>query len=350
MRWHAIVAVVSIIALAGCLEDASTKEAQAAKARAAQKPVIGGPGSLGVPELPPAPKWQALADAAYPRAEHCVTNIGPKFFIVAGYIVPTPVSAPGPAGSLPVAIPTATVEIYDATTDSWTAGTDYPSAVNHCMAATVGDTAYVIAGAQSYKTKDGMSWTAIPAPPNSHGATGVSEEIGGLIYTTAGSGSGSDFVDVYDPVANTWTTIPDSMIPTRRNHMGGAALNGKLYAVGGDVQGHSVNTGANQEFDPLTATWTNKTDLPVVRGSLQAFAWFGHMVVMGGQNGATNVPSFKEVHAYNPITDTWVELPSMSNPRHGFAGGVWEDKLYVFGGAPQQGVSAFPNTDVLVPG
>lgn len=342
--------IVAALFLAGCIDPGVTKEQQAAKARSAQKGIVESE-TLSIPELPKAPRWQALPDASIPRAEHCATNLGPKFIITGGLIVPSPMSLPGPAGSVPAAVPTAITEIFDASRNAWSRGTDFPANIDHCLAVTVGDTAYFIAGGNSRKTKDGMTWETLPAPPNSHGATGVAEEMDGKIFVTAGSGSGSGAVDVYDPATNTWLSYPEaSNIPTIRNHMGGASVNGRLYAVGGDVRGHSVNTGANEEFDPVTGLWANRTALPVVRGSLHAFSWFGHLIVMGGQNGQTNVEAFPDVNAYDPLTDTWTELPPMSNPRHGFAGGIWEDKIYVFAGAPQQGVSSFANADVLVPG
>ena len=139
-------------------------------------------------------------------------------------------------------------------------------------------------------------------------------------------------------------------MPLALNHPAVAAWRGRLYVVGGDVNGHASNTGANEEFDPITGQWTNKSALPVVRGSLKAFSYFDHIIVMGGQNGQTAVDSFNNVYVYDPITDTWAEMPRMNHGRHGFDGGVWNDRIWVFEGSPQQGVDATKKSDVLEPG
>lgn len=346
MRWLVPVAFGVALMISGCLGDTTSAGERSARSRAGTAPNVQVP--VEPPELPAA-AWQALPDSSIPRAEHCAANVGPIFFVTGGFIVPHPVSAPGPAGAVGVIVPTTITEIFDAKANTWSQGPAYPSPLDHCMGVGFGEYAYIFHGSGSHRIKvGGTAWEPIPQMPHSHGATGVAEEIDGKIYVAAGSGGGSSFVDIYDPSANTWESV-EAAIPQPVNHVAGAAINGKLYAVGGDVRGHSNNSNATQEFDPLTGLWQNRSVLPVVRGSLHGFTWFGHIVVMGGQNGGANVAAFADVNAYDPITDAWKELPKMTNPRHGFAGGVWEDKIYVFQGAPQQGVSGFAKNDVLVP-
>ena len=350
MRWPVVIACVAVLIVAGCLGPAAepTGATVGKRARGGQPTLSDEEPLLVPPELPKTASWQSLPSAQFPRVEHCVANVEHVFVIVGGFIVPHPVSAPGTAGGVGVIVPTNTVEIFDAKTESWSQGPAYATPLDHCMAVGLGGWVYVFHSSGSAKMKPGDdAWIAIPQMPHEHGGTSVAEAIGGLIYVAAGRPG--LFVDVYDPVANTWSSV-EAPITQPVNHVAGASLHDRIYALGGDISGHSNNSNATQEFDPVSQTWQNRTPLPVVRGSLFADVWFGHIVVMGGQNGATNVEAFDAVHAYEPITDTWTELPAMTNPRHGFGGGVWDNKLYVFGGAPQQGVSGFANADVLVPG
>lgn len=336
---RAVTLAVCLIALAfaGCLNDvADPDDGDDAEA----------PRFSTVP-LPEKLSWRRLADSSIPRAEHCAANVGPKFYVLGGYLIANPISAPGAAGGVPTGPPENIVEIYDAEANTWTRGPNYPVPLEHCLAIGVGDTIYVVydslapTGGGSYKLKAGSTtWEAIANPPNSHNS-GMIGEIDGKLYAAGGSTT----VDVYDPATDKWTTMKSEM-PTDRGHTSGAIVGGKLYVVAGDIGGHSVNTDANEEFDPVKDNWTIRAPIPVKRGSIQAVSWMGRVIVMGGQDGRTNVDSYNNVNAYDPATDSWIELPKMTG-RHGFAAGVYNDEIYVFSGAPQQGVSGFGQTHVL---
>ena len=61
--------------------------------------------------------------------------------------------------------------------------------------------------------------------------------VGGFVVLTFDSSKERRDVEVYDPQTNTWTELP-SMFRPRRSHAV-AALNGKIYVVGGE-SGDSV--------------------------------------------------------------------------------------------------------------
>src|SRR5687768_5821008 len=104
--------------MAGCLSSGTPPPEDNNEAPAAE---------IITPELPAKLAWRQLASAALPRAEHCAANLGSKFYVLGGFVLPNPVSAPGEAGAVPTGPPVNAVEIYDATTNTWTAGPAYPT-------------------------------------------------------------------------------------------------------------------------------------------------------------------------------------------------------------------------------
>jgi N-acetylneuraminic acid mutarotase len=60
---------------------------------------------------------------------------------------------------------------------------------------------------------------------------GVAVVHGGKVYVAGGRvPRGSDFA-VYDPATDRWEVLPD--LPSQRNHITGAAINGRIHIVGG---------------------------------------------------------------------------------------------------------------------
>ena len=57
--------------------------------------------------------------------------------------------------------------------------------------------------------------------------------VHGKLYVACGTTNGPALgrVERYDPVSDTWATMPN--MPTARNHLAAAAANGVLYALGG---------------------------------------------------------------------------------------------------------------------
>src|ERR687887_2067155 len=73
-------------------------------------------------------------------------------------------------------------------------------------------------------------------------------ELGGKIYVAGGAGGETGrFLDIFqrfDPRTNSWTTLRRLPEPTRAG--AGAALDGKVYVIGGQITG-----GAGRHLHPL---------------------------------------------------------------------------------------------------
>ena len=60
--------------------------------------------------------------------------------------------------------------------------------------------------------------------------------------------------------------------------------NGKIYAIGGGLQGVGFST--VEEYDPATDTWTKKADMPTGRFALSTSVVNGKIYAIGGNREA----------------------------------------------------------------
>jgi N-acetylneuraminic acid mutarotase len=106
-------------------------------------------------------------------------------------------------------------------------------------------------------------------------------------------------VEVYDPVANTWTA--KASMPTARSSLRATAVNGKIYAIGGD--GVSANGLLTVEsYDTATNTWATRASLPAGNPISSADTVNGLIYA---------IRDYGEVDVYDPATNSWVVRASM---------------------------------------
>ena len=161
--------------------------------------------------------------------------------------------------------------------------------------------------------------------------------LDGKIYAAGGSPSERehDFA-VYDPSADQWTTLPD--LPTPRNHLTAAAVEGNIYVIGGRSGGIQGVTDAVEAYDPVSETWTPKAPMPTARGALAGATVEPYIVTFGGEGNSGNPDGiFEEVEAYDAASDTWQSLSPMKTPRHSTQAGVIQGVVYIAGGSPRVG-------------
>ena len=137
----------------------------------------------------------------------------------------------------------------------------------------------------------------------------------GKIYLVGGSDSHGTtaIVDVFDPIANTWTTGPN--LPTPRNNPGAVTLDGKLFVVGGSSNDGSRLATA-EEFDPSTNTWTELPPMPTARSYPALVAGpDGRLYAIGGVSLTYGESLSRAVESFDPTTRTWsVQAPLPAPP------------------------------------
>jgi len=137
-----------------------------------------------------------------------------------------------------------------------------------------------------------------------------------------------------------------------RGRLGVAVVNGKIYGIGGDVDGlYGAVYGAmlsytniTEEYNPATDMWAFKAPMPTPRGHFGIAVYQNKIYCIGGfnHNGDTEV---NEV--YDPATDTWETKAPMPAPRSSITANIVNGKIYVIS-APYNSSSNYvydPETD-----
>lgn len=172
------------------------------------------------------------------------------------------------------------------------------------------------------------TWTSIPNMPNPRQELGVAA-VEGRIYAVGGlapNGAGSNIVDIFDTRTNQWRAGPP--LPIAIHHPMVAAVDSKVYLAGGYADSGAV---ANTfELDTDSLTWTRKADMPTPRGAGTAVGLNGRLYVIGGERGE----SVGDCAVYDPSRNSWNVLAPMPTPRNHLGAAAARGRIYVVGGRP----------------
>lgn len=151
--------------------------------------------------------------------------------------------------------------------------------------------------------------------------------VDGKIYAIGGKDSDGKplaAVEEYSPINNGWTIR--AAMPTPRYGLGVAVVNGKIYAIGGEGKGIS---GVVEVYDPVTNTWTTRASMTTPRAYLGVAARGSLIYAVGGWDGKSHLATHE---MYDPATDTWTTRPAMPTPRSGLGLTTNQGRLYALGG------------------
>ena len=211
--------------------------------------------------------------------------------------------------------------------------------------------------------KADSSWTTIPLPDTSfraqHTSCVVDSNliiIGGVILV-GGTLNSTTEMYMFKPSTGEW--ILKNPMPTDRNNLACALLDGKIYVAGGL---HCINNVPDYNglktfeiYDIATETWSTLPDMPTYRWGLSAVAFEGKIYVFGGR-GLVNRPT--SVDVYNPQDSSWTTVSNIPTPRYQLATCVLDSNIYAIDGWYSSGSGPIydtvevynPTTDVWTTG
>ncbi|MEF2278526.1 NPCBM/NEW2 domain-containing protein [Deinococcus sp. YIM 134068] len=300
-----------------------------------------------VPVVPPV-SWQERAGARVAVSEAQGAAVNGRLYIFGGFDKDLQT--------------TARAQAYTLATNSWAAVQDMPQQITHGAVAADGGTIYMAGGfvgrhpgpqtanVWKYSVAQG-TWSAGPPLPRAVGA-GALVRLGRRLHFFGGTERDPSDTNIYrrdspdhwvlnlDGGDTTWESL--APLPNPRNHLAGAVLNGRIYALGGQHLGDEDhgNQAAVHAYDPATNTWTERASLPREVGHINAstVAWGGQLVVVTGVAGHS--AEIADVNAYDPAANRWTALTPLPAARQSPVAGVIDGQLVVSTGSLPSGVFA----------
>ncbi|WP_413397385.1 Kelch repeat-containing protein [Microbulbifer sp. 2304DJ12-6] len=128
-----------------------------------------------------------------------------------------------------------------------------------------------------------------------------------------------------------------------RNSAASVTLANKVFVIGGRRAGKKAkNIQFSEVYDPKDDKWESIRPLPVALAGLTAVTLNGKIVVAGGEAFGSNGnwktgKAFNQIWLYDSIKDSWKEVMSMPQPRHGHGAVSMNNTMYIMGGASKVG-------------
>ncbi|HET6281213.1 MAG TPA: kelch repeat-containing protein [Polyangia bacterium] len=202
-------------------------------------------------------------------------------------------------------------------------------------------------------------WTMKSALPVAR-AAGAAGVIGNKVLLAGGRGGGVTAgvdLQIYDTAADTWQASSRGELPplpVGRNHLAGVVADGLFFVIGGrSVSTTSTLYNRVDVYDPVARSWSERAPMPTRRGGVSAGVAAGLIIAVGGEGNDRGLNAngvFPQTEAFSPRANTWVSLAPMMTPRHGLGVAGIGDKLYVPGGGTVQDLGGASDAfDVLSP-
>ena len=286
--------------------------------------------------------WKELPDMPVGKWEAGTTVLDKKLYVMGGYsegVKSTKIS-----------------HVFDPSDSSWTKIQDMPSAISHMNLVLDGRTIWFAGGFKDgYKGHaiaevwnyniDLDRYTAAPLLPEPRAGGGLAlvgrnlHYIGGL-KADRDTDSGTHWVldlDAWKDGAAGWTGA--APLPLPRNQFSCVTVDGKIYAIGGQLNHDSqqLDQARVDIYDPATDSWSQGPSLPKghSHGEAGTFVHEGRIYMVGGHTTKEGKRKTidPDVLALTPGGE-WELIGKLPRPLSSPAAAIINNKLYVAGGSP----------------
>lgn len=154
--------------------------------------------------------------------------------------------------------------------------------------------------------------------------------VGGFLED---NGDRTESGEVYDPVSNSWSAMSSDM-SVGRALISLVAVDGKLYALGGVTDAEPLGTNTCEVYSPASDSWSPISPMPAIRRFMSAAAHQGKIYVAGGESGSFNhlASVHSDMYKYDPTTDGWLTLKPLTHSRTAFKLVALNSIIYALGG------------------
>lgn len=154
---------------------------------------------------------------------------------------------------------------------------------------------------------------------------GEAVNLNNEIYFIAGRSKTlkNSFFFKFNPKTNQWEKLAD--IPNPATNLALAAVNEKIYAIGGDRFQN-----ANREYDPQTNSWKILEPMPTARQHIDCGVYENKIYISGGLTSWKNITKKHEV--YDVLSNSWSEKAAIPSLRNCPAVVTKDSLIYVIGG------------------
>nr|MDQ3393887.1 malectin domain-containing carbohydrate-binding protein [Bacteroidota bacterium] len=278
---------------------------------------------LFTPIFSNAQNWEKLAESSHPRVEALNALVDGKIYIFSGF-------TEFDGTILKISSKT---EVFDpallgSDVSPWKIVKDMPIAVTHTGTAVVDKNIWITGGfagnspgaaiktVQIYNSQND-TWSYGPELPEEMASHAI-VKCGNFLHVFGGlkpdrqSNNKVHYVLDLENQQKGWKGLAN--LPFPRNHLSGAAIAGKIYAIGGQY-GHDEewqDLHFVHEYDPLTDKWSRKADLPLARSHFEpgTIVIDGKIIIVGGRN-ENDRKILPNITQYDPAKNKWEELPPL---------------------------------------